>query len=49
MEQPVDRASDDRVKVGLVCVVPGTGDITWDEFDGECRDSHEADSHLSMP
>lgn len=28
-------ASDDRVRIGLVSVVPGTGDVVWDEFDGE--------------
>lgn len=48
VEQHVDEGSDDRIKVGLVCVVPGTGDITWDEFEGECRDSHEAGPHLSV-
>jgi hypothetical protein len=28
-------AFDDRARVGLVSVVPGTGDVVWDEFDGE--------------
>jgi DNA mismatch repair protein MSH3 len=28
-------AVDDRVRVGLISVVPGTGDVVWDEFDGE--------------
>lgn len=28
-------AFDDRVRIGLVSVVPGTGDVVWDEFDGE--------------
>ncbi|OXG15057.1 DNA mismatch repair protein MSH3 [Cryptococcus neoformans Ze90-1] len=56
MEQPVDRASDDRVKVGLVCVVPGTGDITWDEFDDsqiraelETRLAHLSPAELLLP
>lgn len=56
VEQPVDRASDDRVKVGLVCVVPGTGDITWDEFDDsqirtelETRLAHLSPAELLLP
>lgn len=27
-------AVDDRVRIGLVSVVPETGDVVWDEFDG---------------
>lgn len=28
-------AYDERVRIGLVSVVPVTGDVVWDEFDGE--------------
>jgi hypothetical protein len=28
-------AVDDRVRIGMVSVVPGTGDVVWDEFDGK--------------
>ena len=28
-------AADDRVRIGLVSVIPGTGDVVWDEFDGQ--------------
>ena len=28
-------AYDERVRIGLVSVVPITGDVVWDEFDGE--------------
>jgi len=27
-------AADDRVRIGLVSVVPTTGEVVWDEFDG---------------
>lgn len=27
-------ASDDRVRIGVVSVVPTTGEVVWDEFDG---------------
>jgi len=30
-------ATDDRVRVGLVSVVPPTGEVVWDEFDGRSR------------
>lgn len=30
---------DERARIALVSVIPGTGDVVWDEFDGEwvCR------------
>ena len=28
-------AFDERVRIGLVSVVPVTGDVVWDEFDGK--------------
>jgi DNA mismatch repair protein MSH3 len=28
-------ALDERVRIGLVSVVPETGDVVWDEFDGQ--------------
>lgn len=28
-------AVDDRVRIGLVSVTPGTGEVVWDEFDGQ--------------
>jgi DNA mismatch repair protein MSH3 len=28
-------AYDERVRIGMVSVVPITGDVVWDEFDGE--------------
>ena len=28
-------AYDERVRIGLVSVVPITGDVVWDEFDGQ--------------
>jgi DNA mismatch repair protein MSH3 len=28
-------SSDDRVKIGIVSVIPTTGDVVWDEFEGE--------------
>lgn len=30
-----DIALDDRVRIGLVSVVPATGEVIWDEFDGD--------------
>ena len=27
--------TDDRVRIGLVSVIPTTGEVVWDEFDGE--------------
>lgn len=30
-------ALDERVRIGLVSVVPETGDVVWDEFDGELK------------
>lgn len=30
-------AYDERVRIGLVSVVPGTGEVVWDEFDGDLR------------
>lgn len=44
VEKPVGRGkgkaratdgSDDEVRIGLVSVIPATGDCTWDEFTGE--------------
>ena len=32
---------DERVRVGFVAVSPGTGDVVWDEFDGDIRYSIE--------
>lgn len=32
-------ATDDRVRIGLVSVVPPTGEVVWDEFDGGLRDA----------
>lgn len=29
------QSHDERVRIGLVSVVPGTGDVVYDEFDGE--------------
>ncbi|KIR32664.1 DNA mismatch repair protein MSH3 [Cryptococcus deuterogattii MMRL2647] len=56
VEQHIDEASDDRIKVGLVCVVPGTGDITWDEFEDskirtelETRLAHLSPAELLLP
>lgn len=35
VEQPGGgMTTDDRVRIALVSVVPGTGDVVWDEFDG---------------
>lgn len=28
-------ATDDRVRIGMVSVVPTTGEVIWDEFDGK--------------
>lgn len=28
------QAVDERVSIGIVSVVPETGDVVWDEFDG---------------
>lgn len=36
VEQPLGgTAADERVKIGLVSVVPGTGEVVWDEFEGQ--------------
>jgi DNA mismatch repair protein MSH3 len=29
------QASDERVRIAMISVVPGTGDVVWDEFDGK--------------
>lgn len=34
VEQDIGVGVDDKVRIGLVSVVPGTGDVVWDEFDG---------------
>lgn len=26
---------DERARIAIVSVTPGTGDVVWDEFDGE--------------
>jgi len=28
-------SKDDRVRIGLVSVVPPTGEVVWDEFEGK--------------
>jgi len=28
-------STDDRVRIGLVSVIPPTGEVVWDEFDGK--------------
>lgn len=28
---------DDRVRIGMICISPSTGDVVWDEFDGEAE------------
>jgi DNA mismatch repair protein MSH3 len=28
------QAADEKVRIAMVSVVPGTGDVVWDEFDG---------------
>ena len=33
-------AVDDRVRIGLVSVVPGTGEVVWDEFDGRSESEY---------
>ncbi|GFZ42602.1 MutS protein homolog 3 [Saitozyma sp. JCM 24511] len=49
-------AFDDRVRIGLVSVVPGTGDVVWDEFDDsqvrtelETRLTHLQPAELLLP
>ncbi|ORY24383.1 muts domain V-domain-containing protein [Naematelia encephala] len=49
-------AVDERVRIGLVSVVPGTGDIVWDEFDDsqvrtelETRLTHLQPAELLLP
>ncbi|RXK40429.1 DNA mismatch repair protein MSH3 [Tremella mesenterica] len=48
--------ADERVRIGLVSVVPGTGDVVWDEFDDspvrselETRLDHLSPAELIIP
>jgi DNA mismatch repair protein MSH3 len=41
-------ALDERVRIGLVSVVPETGDVVWDEFDGGSPDGW-SDGRFASP
>jgi len=42
-------ANDDRVRIGLVSVVPPTGEVVWDEFDGKVAERPFLMARLSSP
>ena len=42
-------ATDDRVRIGLVSVVPPTGEVVWDEFDGKIAGRPFLMARLSSP
>ncbi|KAK4686072.1 DNA mismatch repair protein MSH3, partial [Tremellales sp. Uapishka_1] len=48
--------TDDRVRIGMVSVIPGTGDVVWDEFEDspvrtelETRLTHLSPAELLLP
>jgi DNA mismatch repair protein MSH3 len=40
VEKPLGgQAIDERARIAIVSVVPETGEVIWDEFDGMCHES----------
>lgn len=40
---------DERARIAIVSVTPGTGDVVWDEFDGELYRPAGADDRFRGP
>lgn len=41
-------ASGDRVLIGMISITPSTGDVVWDNFDGELNFTEPLSSSLGM-